>query len=140
MFLIGSQNLVLFDVNYVIKFVNLISAQFFYLFPFFLFVTIALSWDSRHKQLHSHQRVGSRLMRVTLPFDIRFIRLLRKRTCAYLKLLDIIKIRKVFVALFKELVLRIRQNTILRFLQYFHHISKVKARIECYPRQVLIFQ
>ena len=48
------------------------------------------------------------------------------------------KIWKVFVALFKELVLWVWQDSILLIVQNFYHISKVKTWVERHPSQIFV--
>ena len=60
--LVDFQNLVLVYFYDVIKLIDLISAQFFNLLPFFLFVAVTIPGNSGDKEFHGNQRVRPRLM------------------------------------------------------------------------------
>ena len=74
--LISFQILVLIELNDIIKFVDLISAELLNLLPLFLFKAIAFPRDARYKELHCNEWVRASLVGVSFPFDIRFIGLL----------------------------------------------------------------
>lgn len=53
--LIGFQILVLIELNNIIKFINLISAELLNFLPLFLFKAIAFPRDARNKELHCYE-------------------------------------------------------------------------------------
>lgn len=94
-----------------------------------LILTLSLT-----KQLHCDQTITAGLVRISLPFYIRFDRLLRERPCANFELFNIVEIREVFIALPKEFIFALWQLTIKNL----YDICKVKWRVEGHPSQIPI--